>query len=73
MTDEELVCWHMEQLSHENGFLFYTLRQDGWRRGEPIMVNDVTIRLESTPGSKTNLEPIATCIITALLKGVNNE
>jgi hypothetical protein len=46
--------------------LVYTLRQDGFRRGEPVMVNDVTIRVEPANKSKTDIAPIVDKIAAAL-------
>ena len=56
--------WNMDE--SEYGTLIYSLKQDGWRKGEPIMVNDVTIRIENANGSSHDLGPIAARILAAL-------
>lgn len=45
--------------------LLYTLKQDGWRKGEPVMVNDMTARLENANGSNNNLGKCAYRFIAA--------
>jgi hypothetical protein len=57
--------WHMVEGSL-GSILLYTLRQDGWSRGQPLMVNDVMIRIESANGSQTDVAPIANSILAAL-------
>lgn len=57
--------WHRSDGSMST--LLYTLRQDGWRKGEPVMFNDVMVRIEKSPKSETDLEPIITCILSALI------
>ena len=56
--------WNMDE--SEYGTLIYSLKEDGWRKGEPIMVNDVTIRIENANGSSHDLGPIAARILSAL-------
>ena len=56
--------WNMDE--SEYGTLIYSLKQDGWRKGEPIMVNDVTIRIENANRSSHDLGPIAARILAAL-------
>ena len=56
--------WNMDE--SEYGTLIYSLKQEGWRKGEPIMVNDVTIRIENANGSSHDLGPIAARILAAL-------
>lgn len=51
---------------NEGSILLYTLKQDGWRKGEPIMVNDLTIRIENANGSSNDLTAIAENILAAL-------
>lgn len=46
--------------------LIYSLRQDGWTRGKPCLVNDVTIRVEPAYGSTTQIQPIVDAILRAL-------
>lgn len=48
------------------GNLLYTLRQNGWRKGEPVMVNDLMIQVEAAPGSESDPEPIIATILAAL-------
>jgi hypothetical protein len=57
--------WHMVEGSL-GSILLYTLRQDGWSKGQPLMVNDVMIRIESANGSQTDVAPIANSILAAL-------
>lgn len=45
-----------------NSTLLYTLKQQGWRKGEPIMVNDKTVRVEFD-GDR---EPVIAAILAAL-------
>lgn len=56
--------WHRADGSMST--LLYTLRQDGWRKGEPVMVNDVMVRIEKSPKSETDLEPIIASILSTL-------
>jgi len=46
--------------------LLYTLKQNGWHRGEPVMVNDVMIRIENAPGSSNDLGALADGILKTL-------
>jgi hypothetical protein len=62
--------WNMDE--SEYGTLIYSLKQDGWRKGEPIMVNDVTIRIENANGSSHDLGPIAARILAALNPAPDN-
>lgn len=48
------------------GSLIYSLMQDGWRKGQPVMVNDVMIRVEVANRSTTDIEPIIQTIMSAL-------
>lgn len=43
----------------DTSILLYTLKQDGWRKGQPVMVNDVMIRIENANGSQNDLGAIA--------------
>lgn len=56
--------WHRSE--NEWSILLYTLKQDGWKRGEPVMVNDLTIRIENGPGSVNDLGAIADKLLAAL-------
>jgi hypothetical protein len=58
--------WHRSNGSMGD-VLLYTLREDGWRRGKPMMVNDVMVRIERANGSKTDIEPIVQRIRSALV------
>jgi len=46
--------------------LVYNLRQDGWRKGKPIMVNDIAISIEARHLSSEFRADIANTIATAL-------
>jgi len=48
------------------GDLIYNLRQVGWRKGEPIMVNDVAVSVSAQHLSKKVRKDIAETIVTAL-------
>jgi hypothetical protein len=48
------------------GALIYTLRHDGYRKGQPVMINDVTIRVEPANKSKTAIVPIVDKVVAAL-------
>jgi len=56
--------WDMDESEHS--VLIYSLKQDGWHKGEPFMVNDVTIRIENANGSNHDLGLIAARILAAL-------
>ena len=56
--------WHRE--NGERSILLYTLRQDGWRKGQPVLVNDVTVRIELCSGSSTDISRIADTILATL-------
>jgi hypothetical protein len=56
--------WHREDSAY--GVLIYSLKQDGWRKGEPRMVNDVTIKIENANGSENDLDQIAARILAAI-------
>lgn len=53
----------------DGSILLYTLKQDGWRKGEPVMVNDFTIRIENANGSVNDLTKIADMIMNAWASG----
>lgn len=57
--------WHRVDRSADS-VLLYTLREEGWRRGEPVMVNDVMINIDRGSGSSTDIEPIVQRIRSAL-------
>lgn len=57
--------WHRVDRS-TGSVLLYTLREEGWRRGEPVMVNDVMINIDRGSGSSTDIEPIVQRIRSAL-------
>jgi hypothetical protein len=56
--------WHRE--NDDRSVLLYTLRQNGWRKGKPVLVNDVTLRIERCPGSSADISHIADAIVAAL-------
>lgn len=57
--------WHRVDRS-AGSVLLYTLREEGWRRGDPVMVNDVMINIDRGSGSSTDIEPIVQRIRSAL-------
>lgn len=58
-----------ERYDGPTGVLLYTLKQDGWRRGEPQMVNDITIRIENGSRSAHDLRGLADLIQAFLNEG----
>jgi hypothetical protein len=52
--------WHVA--SNSGSVLIYCLKQDGWRKGEPVMVNDIMIRVENANRSSNDLQPIVDAI-----------
>ncbi len=60
--------WHMTET--HNGVLIYSLKQDGWKKGEPVMVNDMAIRVElqnnHAGNSTANVKDVAARILSAL-------
>ncbi|MCZ7501980.1 hypothetical protein [Agrobacterium sp. ST15.13.015] len=56
--------WHVA--SNSSSVLIYSLKQDGWRKGEPVMVNDIMIRVENANRSSNELQPIVDAIMRAL-------
>jgi hypothetical protein len=56
--------WHV--INQHRNTLIYSLHQDGWRHGQPVMVNDVTIHVEAAPNSQTDIGPIVSAILAAL-------
>lgn len=61
MKDNETGIWSMDV--GERSILLYSTRQDGWRKGQPVLVNDVTIRIERGRGSSADIEAIAADIL----------
>ena len=57
--------WHCSQYER-GGALLYTLRQEGWRKGEPIMVNDLMIKVEPDHNSTTDCQPLISKLMTFL-------
>ncbi len=64
MKDNETGIWSMDV--GERSILLYASRQDGWRKGQPVLVNDVTIRIERGRGSSTDIQAVATDILRAI-------
>jgi len=64
MKDNETGIWSMDV--GERSILLYSSRQDGWRKGQPVLVNDVTIRIERGRGSSTDIEAVAAHILRAI-------
>jgi hypothetical protein len=56
--------WHRSD--NAGSILLYTLKQDGWRKGEPVMVNDIMIRIENANGSTNDLAALSDAILSAL-------
>lgn len=61
---EEGAKWHRDDGDYST--LIYSLRQDGYRKGEPSMINDVTVRIEKSSKSDANISDIAAQIQQAL-------
>jgi hypothetical protein len=57
--------WHVHHGDYGDA-LIYTLREDGFRRGKPVLVNDVMIRIEPANQSKTDISPIVNKVLAAL-------
>jgi len=53
MRDDKPKEWNIAATA--SSVLLYTLKHDGWRKGEEIMVNDMTVRLENANGSNNDL------------------
>lgn len=65
MTDlEDKAQW----LRADSGssVLLYTLKQIGWRKGQPEMCNDLMIRIENANRSNNDLNPIAERVLATL-------
>lgn len=58
--------WHRVDRPGTGSVRLYTLREEGYRRGEPVMVNDVMINIDRGSGSTTDIEPIVQRIRSAL-------
>lgn len=56
----------LERADGQDNVLLYSLKQDGWRKGQPIMVNDLMIRIENVNGSTNDLGIVADRITKAL-------
>lgn len=64
-VESEEPEWNV--LYHDYGHaLLYTLRHDGYYKGEPNMINDVTIRVEPANRSTTDIAPIVDKVLKAL-------
>ncbi|RYG87653.1 MAG: hypothetical protein EON59_06790 [Alphaproteobacteria bacterium] len=59
-------CWNIDFSADGRSALIYTLRQEGWRKGEPILVNDTEVRVLAAPRSETEIRPIAAAVYEAL-------
>lgn len=65
MTTPDLTPeWH--RADNSGSILLYTLKQNGWRKGEPVMVNDMTIRIENENQSANDLEAIVDRVMNGL-------
>jgi hypothetical protein len=51
-----------------SGILIYNLYQDGWDKGKPRMVNDITIQIHSNDASPEQISDIADFIQKSLNK-----
>lgn len=56
--------WH--RANSDNSVLFYTLRQDGWNKGQPSMVNDIQVNVSLNNGSKHDLNSVADTLFESL-------
>lgn len=56
--------WH--RANSDNSVLFYTLRQDGWNKGQPSMVNDIQVHVSLNNGSKHDLNSVADTLFASL-------
>lgn len=59
--------WHRADRPGGGSVMLYTLREEGRRRGEPVMTNDVMINIDRGTGSSTDIEPIVQRIRSALV------
>lgn len=55
-----------QRADSEQSVLFYTLRQDGWIKGQPSMVNDIQVHVSLNIGSKLNISKVADTLFAAL-------
>ena len=56
--------WH--RVEGNGATLLYTLRHKGFRRGVPVDVNDLEVRIQASAGSDSDPEPIIQRILAAL-------
>ena len=56
--------WH--RVDGNGATLLYTLRHKGFRRGVPVDVNDLEVRIQASAGSDSDPEPIIQRILAAL-------
>lgn len=61
---EPVEQWH--RANSDNSVLFYTLRQDGWNKGQPSMVNDIQVHVSLNNGSKNDLNSVADALFASL-------
>lgn len=59
--------WHRADRPGAGSVMLYTLREEGRRRGEPVMINDVMINVDRGTGASTDIEPIVQRIRSALV------
>jgi Lar family restriction alleviation protein len=59
--------WRRVDRPGTGSVLLYTLREEGYRRGEPVTVNDVMINVDRAYGSETDIEPIVQRVLSALV------
>lgn len=62
----EAVAWN--RCDSTNQVMLYTLRQDGWRKGQPVMVNDVMVTVQKANASESDIEPVAATVLSALTR-----
>lgn len=55
-----------QRANSDNSVLFYTLRQDGWNKGQPSMVNDIQVHVSLNNGSKHDLNSVADTLFASL-------
>ena len=56
--------WH--RVDGNGATLLYTLRHKGFRRGVPVEVNDLEVRIQASAGSDSDPKPIIQRILAAL-------
>lgn len=63
---EREADWKVSFSSDGGSALIYSLRQDGWRHGQPLMVNDIEVRVSASAKSESDINPVVQAILSAL-------